>query len=171
MDKETKRLGKLLLESGLITEDQLEYVLEIQKSTDKKIGEIFIEEGLVTEDKIIEVLEFQFGIPHINLNKYFIDPEIPRLISEKMARRYALIPVRKDGERLIVAMTDPLNIFAIDDVKIATGLEVVPVLATNQGISTAIDQYYETESVERALAEFKQNYQVDSSSISSEFST
>ena len=161
MDKETKRLGKLLLESGLITEDQLEYVLEIQKSTDRKIGEIFIEEGLVSEDKIIEVLEFQFGIPHINLNKYFIDPEIPRLISEKMARRYALIPVKKDGERLIVAMADPLNIFAIDDVKITTGLEVVPVLATNQGISIAIDQYYETESVEKALAEFRRNYHIE----------
>ncbi len=161
MDKETKRLGKLLLESGLITEDQLEYVLEIQKSTDKKVGEIFIEEGLVSEDKIIEVLEFQFGIPHINLNKYFIDPEIPRLIGEKMARRYTLIPVKRDGERLIVAMEDPLDIFAIDDVKITTGLEVVPLLSTKQGILDAIDQHYETESVERALAEFRRNYQVE----------
>lgn len=161
MNKEVKRLGNLLLKNGLITQDQLECVLEIQKSTGKKMGEIFMEEGIVSEDKIIEVLEFQFGIPHINLNKYYIDPEIPRLISEKLARRYTLIPIKKDGERLIVAMVDPLNIFAIDDIKMATDLEIIPVIATNQGILNAIDQYYETESVERALAEFRRNYQVE----------
>ena len=171
MDKETKRLGNLLLESGLITEEQLEYVLEVQKTTDKKIGEIFVEEGIISEDEVIEMLEFQFGIPHIDLNKHLIDSEIPRLISEKMARRYTLIPVKKDGKRLIVAMSDPLNIFAVDDIKIATGLEVVPVIATNQGILDAIDQYYETESVEKALAEFKQNYQVENSNDIDEEST
>lgn len=160
MNKAIECLGNLLLRSGLITQKQLEYVLEIQKSTGKKIGEIFIEEGILSEDQIIEVLEFQFGIPHIDLNKYLIDPEIPRLINERLARRYTLIPVKKDGERLIVAMADPLNIFAIDDVKIATGFEIIPVIATNQGILDAIDQYYETESVERVLAEFKRNYQV-----------
>lgn len=171
MDKETKRLGNLLLESGLITEEQLEYVLEVQKTTDKKIGEIFVEEGIISEDEVIEMLEFQFGIPHIDLNKHLIDSEIPRLISEKMARRYTLIPVKQDGKRLIVAMSDPLNIFAIDDIKIATGLDVVPVIATNQGILDAIDQYYETESVEKALAEFKQNYQVENSNDIDEEST
>lgn len=171
MDKETKRLGNLLLESGLITEEQLEYVLEVQKTTDKKIGEIFVEEGIISEDEVIEMLEFQFGIPHIDLNKHLIDSEVPRLISEKMARRYTLIPVKQDGKRLIVAMSDPLNIFAIDDIKIATGLEVVPVIATNQGILDAIDQYYETESVEKALAEFKQNYQVENSNDIDEEST
>ncbi len=161
MNEETKRLGNLLLENGLITQEQLEHVLKTQKFTGKKIGEIFIEEGILSENQIIEVLEFQFGIPHMDLNKYFIDPEIPRLISERLARRYTLIPVKKDGERLIVAMADPLNIFAIDDIKIATGLEIVPAIATNQGILDAIDQHYETESAERALAEFKRNYQVE----------
>ncbi len=161
MNKAIECLGNLLLRSGLITQKQLEYVLEIQKSTGKKIGEIFIEEGILSEDQIIEVLEFQFGIPHIDLNKYLIDPEIPRLINEKLARRYTLIPIRKNRGKLIVAMADPLNIFAIDDVKIATGFEIVPVIATNQGILDAIDQHYETESVERVLAEFKRNYQVE----------
>ncbi|MFW5648876.1 MAG: GspE/PulE family protein [Candidatus Alkaliphilus sp. MAG34] len=161
MNEEAKRLGNLLLENGLITQEQLEHVLKTQKFTGKKIGEIFIEEGILSENQIIEVLEFQFGIPHMDLNKYFIDPEIPRLISERLARRYTLIPVKKDGERLIVAMADPLNIFAIDDIKIATGLEIVPAIATNQGILDAIDQHYETESAERALAEFKRNYQVE----------
>ncbi|MGI6426669.1 MAG: GspE/PulE family protein [Natronincolaceae bacterium] len=161
MSRKPKRLGDLLVENKLITRNQLEYVLEIQKSTDKKIGEILIEEGMISEDQIIEVLELQFGIPHVDLKKYFIDPEIPRLINERLARRYTLIPIRKDKEKLIVAMADPLNIFAVDDIKIVTGFEIVPVIATSQEILDAIDQYYETESVERALAEFKQNFQVE----------
>lgn len=162
MIKKPKRLGDLLVESGLVTEDQLQHVLKIQKSTGKKIGEVFIEEGIVSENQIIEVLEFQFGIPHMDLRKHFIDPEVPRLINERLARRHTLIPVNRNGDRLTVAMADPLNIFAIDDVKIATGLEIIPVIAANKRILEAIDQYYETESAERALAEFKQNYQVDS---------
>ncbi|HZX21681.1 MAG TPA: ATPase, T2SS/T4P/T4SS family [Clostridia bacterium] len=161
MNRETKRLGDLLLESGLITQDQLGHVLEVQKSTGKKIGEVFIEEGIVSEDRIIEVLEFQLGIPHVDLNRYYIDPEIPGLISEKIARRYILIPVKKDRGKLIVAMADPLNIFAIDDIKILTGLDVVPLIATSRGVLEAIDKHYETENVEEALAEFKQDYQID----------
>jgi type IV pilus assembly protein PilB len=162
MSRKPKRLGDLLVENKLITQNQLEYVLEIQKTTDKKIGEILTEEGMISEDQIIEVLELQFGVPHVDLKKYFIDPEIPRLINERLARRYTLIPIKKDKGKLIVAMADPLNIFAIDDIKIVTGFEVVPVIATSQEILDAIDQYYETESVERALAEFKQNFQEES---------
>lgn len=161
MNRETKRLGDLLLESGLITQDQLEHVLEVQKLTGKKIGEVFIEEGVVSEDRIIEVLEFQLGIPHVDLNRYYIDPEIPGLISEKIARRYILIPVKKDRGKLIVAMADPLNIFAIDDIKILTGLDVVPLIATSRGVLEAIDKHYETENVEEALAEFGQDYQLE----------
>ena len=161
MNIKTKRLGDLLVESGLITNDQLNHILKTQISTGRKIGEILIDEGIVSERQIIEVLELQLGIPHMDLDKYFIDPEIPRLISENLARRNALIPVRKERGKLIVAMADPLNIFAIDDVKITTGLDVEPVIASSHGILNAIDQYYETGSAEKALAEFKKNYQVD----------
>lgn len=162
MSRRPKRLGDLLVESGMVTEEQLQHVLNIQKTTGKKIGELFIEEGIVSENQIIEVLEFQFGIPHMDLKKHFIDPEIPRLINERLARRHSLIPVKRDEDKLTVAMADPLNIFAIDDVKIATGLEVIPVISTNKGILEAIEQYYETESAERALEEFKQNYEIES---------
>ncbi|HZK57361.1 MAG TPA: GspE/PulE family protein [Clostridia bacterium] len=160
-DKKTRCLENLLLENGLITRSQLEHVLEIQKSTDKKIGQIFTEEGILSEDQIIEVLGRQFGIPHVDLRKYFIDSETARLVSGKLARRYTLIPVKRDGEKLIVAMADPLNIFAVDDIRMATGLEIVPVIATSQGILDAIDQHYETENAEKVLEEFRQNYQVE----------
>ncbi|MCC5911473.1 MAG: type II/IV secretion system protein [Clostridiaceae bacterium] len=157
----SKRLGDLLLEVGIITKEQLNHVLNLQKSTGKKLGEILIEENIVEESQIIEVLEFQLGIPHMDLQKYFIDPEIPRMISENLARRYTLIPVKKDRGKLIVAMTDPLNIFAVDDLKITTGLTIEPVIATKQDVLDAIEQHYETESAEKALEEFRENYQIE----------
>ncbi|MBU5677594.1 Flp pilus assembly complex ATPase component TadA [Alkaliphilus sp. MSJ-5] len=160
MSGKTKRLGDLLIEAGLIEQEQLEKALELQKVTFKKLGEILIDEGFVKESQIIEVLEFQLGIPHLDLEKYFINPEMPRLISEKLARRHMLIPVKKERDNLIVAMSDPLNIFAVDDIKIATGLEVIPAISTRQNIENAINRYYGSESAENAIEEFKREYRM-----------
>lgn len=150
-----KRLGDLLVEAGLITSEQLHRSLQLQRTTGKKLGELLIEEGIIEEKQIIEVLEFQFGIPHVDLGNQMIDPEIPKLIHENLAKRYLLIPIRKDRGRLIVAMADPLNLFAIDDVKIATGTEVTPVIATKQDILDAISKYYGKQSAEQAIEDFK----------------
>lgn len=160
MSGKTKRLGDLLVEAGLIKQEQLEKALELQKVTFKKLGELLIDEGFVKESQIIEVLEFQLGIPHLDLEKYFINPEMPRIISEKLARRHMLIPVKKERGNLIVAMSDPLNIFAVDDIKIATGLEVIPAISTRQNIENAINRYYGSESAENAIEEFKREYRV-----------
>ncbi|QEK12124.1 type II secretion system protein GspE [Crassaminicella thermophila] len=158
MNRKNKRLGDLLIDAKLITKDQLDRALNLQKTTGKKLGELLIAEGLVNEKQIIEVLEFQLGIPHLDLEKYFIDPEIPRLITERLAKRHILIPVRKEKDKLIVAMSDPLNIFAIDDVKIATGLEVSLAIATKEQILNAIEQYYGRERAEKAIEDFKREY-------------
>jgi len=96
MSAKTKRLGDLLIEAELIKQEELKKVLELQKVTGKKLGELLIDEGFVKESQIIEVLEFQLGIPHLDLEKYFINPDIPRLISEKLAKRHILIPVKKE---------------------------------------------------------------------------
>jgi type IV pilus assembly protein PilB len=162
MITKNRRLGDLLLENGLISEEQLSYVLQLQKKTGKKLGEILIDEGIIQEKQIIEVLEFQLGIPHMDMEKYYIDPEIPKLISESLARRHMLIPVKKEHGRLVVAMQDPLNIFAVDDVQIATGMEISPVISTRNDILNAIDQYYGKQRAEQAIEEFKKQYQVDS---------
>ncbi|MTI48220.1 MAG: type II secretion system protein GspE [Firmicutes bacterium] len=155
------RLGDLLVSVGKISEEQLMEALKEQKSTGKKIGELLVEKGYVTELDIIQVLEFQLGIPHINLDKYYIDPEIPRLINENLARRSVLIPIKKIEDTLTVAMADPLNIFAIDDVKISTGLQVEPVISTKENIVNAIDQYYGKQSAEKAIEDFKKQYDMD----------
>ncbi|QZY56989.1 GspE/PulE family protein [Crassaminicella profunda] len=156
-----KRLGDLLIDAGFITEEQINEALKIQRSSGKKLGEILIDEGFIQEKQMIEILEFQLGIPHMDLEKYHIDPEVPRLISEKIAKRHVLIPIKKEHEKLTVAMSDPLNIFAIDDVKIATRLNVNVVIATKQQILNAIDRYYGRESAEKAIEDLKREAQIE----------
>src|SRR5690554_2225048 len=117
MTNKKYKLGELLLYAGKITENQLKDVLEIQKKTGKKLGEVLVTEKYVTEDDIIEVLEFQLGIPHVNLDKYEINKDVATIIPENIVRRYELIAIDKRDNLLIVAMVDPLNIFALDDVK------------------------------------------------------
>ncbi len=160
MNIKQKHLGDLLVESELITKAQLKKVLHLQKCTTKKLAEILIDENFVDEDQIIEVLEFQLGIPHLDLEKYFISSEVPRLISESLARRHMLIPVKKDRGNLVVAMSDPLNIFAIDDIKIATNLEVQPAISTKESIENAINRFYGSESVKNAIEAFNREYQI-----------
>ncbi|KPU28063.1 type II secretion system protein E [Caloranaerobacter sp. TR13] len=161
MSRSKIRLGELLISAKKITEEQLKSALEEQKKTGKKLGELLVEKGYIKEEEIIEVLEYQLGIPHMDLDKYFIDPEIPKIIPEKLARRHTLIPIRKEGNKLIVAMADPLNIFAIDDIKIATGLDIEPVISTRKNILNAIEQYYGKEIAEKAVEDFKKQYNVD----------
>ncbi len=155
------RIGDLLVSVGKLTNGQLNEALKEQKLSGKKLGQILIDDGYVTETDIIEALEFQLGIPHVDLDKYFIDPEITKLITENLARRHILIPVKKERGKLLVAMSDPLNIFAIDDVKMATGMEIEPAIATKKKIINSIDQYYDKQKAEKAVEEFKKQYNVD----------
>lgn len=161
MDLKHKRLGDILVDSKVITEDQLQYALKVQKTTGKRLGEVLTQEGIVKEEEIIQVLEFQLGIPHMDINKFFINPEVTKLIDEKLARRHTVIPISKTGDTITLAMADPLNIFAIDDVRMTTGLEVKPVISVRKDIESAIDGYYENETAKRALEEFKKNYELE----------
>lgn len=161
MNKSIKRLGDLLLSENKITESQLEEVLKLQKSSGKKLGEILVDNGYVTQLDIIKVLELQMGIPYVDLQRYFIDPEVVNLISETIARKNILIPIKKDNGKVIVAMEDPLNIFAIDDVKISSGLEVEPVISTKKDILASIEQYYGKKSAERAIEDLTKEYDIE----------
>lgn len=153
--QERKRLGDLLLEVGLITQEQLDGALKLQKTTGKKLGEILLSEGIVTQEDIIQVLEFQLGIPHVVLEKHKVNQSACLLIPENLARRYELIPISQQNGVLTVAMSDPLNVFAIDDVSIYSGMEVQPVIATSNDILKAIDKYYGNQHAFQAAEEFK----------------
>lgn len=156
-----KGLGEILMESGIITSIELEQVLQKQKVNGKKLGEQLIEDGILDEKQLIEALEYQLKIPYIDFSNYTIEPEVPRLINESLARRHLLIPVLKEGNKLTVAMADPLNLYAIDDVNIATGLIIKPALGMRNHIQSAIDKYYGKESAERAVEDFAKEYGLD----------
>ncbi|MEW9123779.1 MAG: GspE/PulE family protein [Thermotaleaceae bacterium] len=156
MINKNMRLGDLLIQSGLITNKELERILELQRKNGKKLGELMIDEGLLTERQIIEVLEFQLGIPHMDLNKYYVNPDAPKKISENLARKHLAIPINLIRDKLIVAMADPLNLLAIDDIKLVTGLDVDVVISSKNEILNAINKYYDNKEVaEKAIEEFE----------------
>lgn len=147
-----KRLGDLLIEVGLITQEQLAETLSAQRKTGKRLGKILIELGYITEESMIEVLEFQLGIAHVDLCRMTIDPEAAALIPESMAKRHQIIPLGREQEKLILAMADPTDIFAIDDVQLATGLPVNAVIAAESDIERAINRFYGVrETVRKAI--------------------
>lgn len=156
-----KKLGELLVDLGIINESNLESVLLKQNASGKKLGELIVEEGLASESQILEVLEFQLRIPRIDFNQYAIDYMAPRLISEELARKHLLIPVQKEKQMLVIAAADPLNLYAIDDVRIATGLEIKTLLASKSDVINAIGRFYGKESAEKAAVDFENEYSVD----------
>lgn len=157
--KNTKlKLGELLVYAGKITESQLNEALNLQKKTGKKLGEILVDENFVIEEDIIEVLEFQLGIPHVDLEKYQINLQVATIIPENIVRRYELIAIDKRDDLLIVAMVDPLNIFALDDVKLFVKTEIQPVISAKEKILKAIDRFYSSESTKKVLEEFEESY-------------
>ncbi|HPW54970.1 MAG TPA: type IV-A pilus assembly ATPase PilB [Thermoanaerobaculaceae bacterium] len=136
------KLGELLLKAQLINQQQLQKALDEQKSTGGKLGEILQRLGFVTEDDIIECLSHQFGVPSINLRHFEIDSNVARLIPVDLARKYNVVPVNKTGATLTLAMTDPTNIFAMDEITFMTGYRVEPVVASEEAIRETIDRHF-----------------------------
>jgi len=156
LPSERKRIGDVLVEAKIITPQQLEEALKIQKQTNKKLGEILVEKGYITEDELIEILEFQLGIPHIKLDVYPIDPKAVEMISESIARRHTVLPVSFDEDgNLIVAMADPLNIFAMEDIEIYSGRRVRPRIAKASDIKRAIERFYGKQEALKAAEELQ----------------
>ncbi|PKL45266.1 MAG: type IV-A pilus assembly ATPase PilB [Candidatus Riflebacteria bacterium HGW-Riflebacteria-1] len=136
------RLGDALIQEGLINEEQLQQALSLQKKSGKRLGAVLVEMHLVTEQDIVQILSKQLRIPFIDLSNYLIDPVIAKLVPEHIAKRHMLIPINKVGNKLTVAMVDPLNIIAIDDIQLMTALMVKPVVATHTDINKALQDAY-----------------------------
>jgi len=137
-----KRLGDVLVEAGVITEQQLQETMTEQVSTHKRIGQLLIEKRLITEEELVEILEKQLGLPRVNLYNYNINPEVATSIPLYLAKRHLVIPIDKQENNLKLAMADPMNIIAIDDVEMLTGMKVEPVLASESSIIQTIDQLF-----------------------------
>lgn len=142
MIQKRKRLGDLLVEASLITEDQLMDALREQKTTGLRLGDQLTAMNIVSEQQIIEVLEFQLGIPHVDLYKQKVDRKLVNVISEELARRYQVLPLKKSNNRLMVAMSDPLDYFALDELRLSTGFEIDPAIVKKDELRLAINRYY-----------------------------
>jgi type IV pilus assembly protein PilB len=160
MDKKrtNKRIGDILLAAGVISQEQLEIALKKQAETHKRLGELMIELGLVTEDQFHESLASQLGIKRIKLEEMYIDSEVARSIPREVAQRHTLIPILEQNRRLTVAMSDPLNIYAIDDVQFLTQRQVDPVIASSASIKQAIAVYYSQQTTDKAIEDLKREY-------------
>lgn len=118
---EKKRLGDILIETGIISEAQLKEALDEQKKLKIKLGDALLSKGFINEQQLIEILEFQLGIPHVSLYRYKLDASLSGILPEDIAKRYLVVPLKRDEEKLTVAMVDPLDYFAIDEMRISTG--------------------------------------------------
>jgi type IV pilus assembly protein PilB len=136
------RLGELLVKEKLISQDQLKQALEYQKQHGGRLGTALVKMGLVTDDEVTAVLSRQYGVPSINLKYYEVDPTVVKLIPQETAVRYQIVPLSRVGSTLTIAMTDPTNVFAMDDIKFMTGFNVEPVVASESAIAEAINKFY-----------------------------
>ena len=142
---QASRLGDLLVKNNLIAKEQLTKALEEQKDSggQLRLGTILIKNGLISEPDLTSFLSKQYGVPSINLSDFEIDPAVSKIIPSEISQKYQIVPVNRAGSTLIVAMSDPSNIFAIDDIKFMTGYNVEVVVASETAIKAAIDKYYD----------------------------
>ncbi|NWF99132.1 MAG: type IV-A pilus assembly ATPase PilB [Nitrospirae bacterium] len=142
------RLGQLLVSSGIITEEQLKEAINLQRREGGRLGTNLIKLGYITEEKLISFLSKQWGVPAINLSEYKIDPALLKIIPYEVARKYRIMPVARVGATLTIAMSDPSNVFVIDDIKFMTGYNVEVVVAGESAVITAINNYYKGNKVD-----------------------
>lgn len=150
-----KRLGELLVDAGAITEEELKKGLEIQKETKQRLGAALISSGLITEENLIEALQMQLGIDYIDLTKVTIPVEMAQTLPKNLAKQYQIVPVKVSKGELYIAMSDPLNFYAIEDVKKAVKKKIVPMVSTSSAIEHAIAILYGNEGAAKAIEEMK----------------
>src|SRR3954470_3991385 len=136
------RIGELLLKEKRIHPEQLQQALTHQKANGGKLGHNLIKMGLVSDEDITSLLSRQYGVPAINLTQFEIDAGVIKLIPADTAHKYQIIPLSRAGATLTIAMTDPTNVFAMDDIKFMTGYNVEPVVASEAAVLEAILKYY-----------------------------
>jgi type IV pilus assembly protein PilB len=140
-----EKLTKILIEKRLIKEGDLEKACAIQKDKGGSLSDILVEMGLISKSDLMMALSEELGIPPINLSRVKVDPSVIKLIPRKIARHYKILPVSKMGDTLSLAIADPLNIFAIDDIKAFTGFKITPIITTEKDIVEALGRYYDED--------------------------
>ena len=137
-----EQLGELLIGQGILRQDQLVKALGIQKDRGGLIGEILVELGFIKEEDIAQALTAQYGFPYLPLSNYEINPEIIKVIPSRVARQYLLVPVDKIGNNITIAMSNPLNVQALEDIELLSGCNVQIFVSTSSDIKKAIEKHY-----------------------------
>ncbi len=150
-----KRLGGLLVSAGLITEEELQRALELQRTSKKRLGSVLTESGVITEAQLIEALKVHLGVEFIDLSKTSLPPELTHTVPKSIAKRNSVVPVRLDKEAIYLAMSDPLNFMAVEEVKRVTRRKVIPMIATREAVDRAIMTLYGSENAARAIEEMR----------------
>ena len=153
-----EKLTSLLIDKGLLKKEDLEKALSVQKEKGGSLSDILVDSGYISKEDLMIVLSQELGIPPINLSRYKIEPSVLKIIPQKTAKYYRILPLSRMGDTLMIAITDPLNIFITDDIKTLTGFKISPVLTTEKDIKEALKQYYgesATTAVERIVESMK----------------
>lgn len=151
-----KRLGEMLVDVGAITNEQLEEALAGQKGSGKRLGTYLVDNNYITEDQLIEILRMQLGIDFVDLNKAKIDPSLVSLVPKNIAKQNRVIPVKLDKDTLYLAMEDPMNFMAVENVKNTTRKRVIPMIAYSRAIDRALSVLYENEGAAKAMEEMRE---------------
>jgi len=137
-----KQLGQLLIEKDIINATQLEHALQVQGERGGLIGQLLVSMGYATEEDIAQAITVQYGFPYLPLKGYEIDENVVKLIPEHVARQYGLIPIDKIGDTLTIAMANPLNMQAVEDIELLTHCNTQVFVSTLSDLSDAINRYY-----------------------------
>jgi len=161
MEEQMKRLGDILIDSGFLTAAELAEALSSQQGSKKKLGEVIVDMGLLTELDILRAISSQYDTPIIDLQNVEIDPEATKVVSEQYCIENTIVPIGFEGDRLVVAIYDPLNILVADDLRFRTGSEVIPMLAPRKSIEEAIRRNYGKEIAQQAVADLEQELDIE----------
>ncbi|HBR14596.1 MAG TPA: hypothetical protein DD723_03500 [Candidatus Omnitrophica bacterium] len=139
-----KQLGELLIERGVINQEQLKIALKQKEASGELLGEVLVQLNFATEKDIAQALTCQYGFPYLPLANYEIDPEVINAVPENVCRKFCLIPIDKIGNSLTLAMSNPLNVKAFEGVELITGCTIQAFVSTAGDIKQAIDKYYKS---------------------------
>ena len=160
-----KRLGDLLIAAGTITQEELEKGLALQKGTKDRLGTVLISNGIITEDQLIEALQMQLGIEFIDLTKGSIPTELAQVLPKNIAKQYQVVPVRVLKDELYLAMADPMNFYAIEEVRKAVRRKIVPMIAMASAIERSIQVLYGNEGAAKAIEEMKREVHAEGNMV------
>src|SRR5260370_32674035 len=144
----SQRLGDLLVKEKVITPEQLDQAIRMQKESGSRLGSSLVQLGFLSDEDVTNFLSRQYGVPAINLSYFEIDGSVVKLVPYDTAKRYQILPLRRVGASLTIAMVDPTNVFAMDDIKFMTGFNIEPVVASEAAIMEGIEKAYGTSKEE-----------------------